>query len=62
MSRGSIQRAVDQLLRTGGTLPSASVSSASDSASHTSASSSESGTYVCMIRIQNDSVGEAWDL
>ncbi|KAK3782479.1 hypothetical protein RRG08_008336 [Elysia crispata] len=49
-SRGSIQRAVDQLLRTGGILPpphllastSASASSASDSASHTSASSSES--------------------
>ncbi|GFR78199.1 NEDD8 ultimate buster 1-like [Elysia marginata] len=52
ISRGSIQRAVDQLLRSGGVLPalssaastSASASSASDSASFTSASSSESET------------------
>lgn len=50
ISRGSIQRAVDQLLRSGGVLlpglvtpsTSASVSSASDSASFNSASSSES--------------------
>ncbi|GFN99706.1 nedd8 ultimate buster 1-like [Plakobranchus ocellatus] len=44
ISCGSIQRAVDQLLRTGGILPStsASASSASDSVSAMSASSSES--------------------